>query len=485
MRPFVEGNWALVLGGLAFVAVLGAARVSLEEGQRKDFQAAARWLGLYIVLRLNGFWLEDVVPTEWHAYVRVSWILAYAFGMTRVAVACALWLRKRLTNTSTAKIHRDVLDFVLYVVVAIPILKTQLKIDITTLLGTSAVLSLVLGFALQDTLSNLFSGLSLQLETPFRVGDWVRVGEHEGRVLELGWRSTRIESFRREVIAIPNSLIGKEKVVNFSPANAVMVDVEFGASYSAAPNFVKSETLEVLRQSNLVLKDPPPSVGVSSFGDSAITYLVRFGLKSYEQQRAATDDLLSRLWYRFGRDGIEIPFPQRVLHLRTDEPARHEPDVELVAQLPLFAPFPIEEARQLSRSAVERTFGTGEEIITEGQPGATFYVVVSGKLSVRAGVQKTELAVLERGAAFGEMSLLTGETRNATVVALEDCVLLELGREVFKRHLQTHPERLAQLAAMIEERKANRAAAESNLPAEPTPQPGKALARLRELFGLK
>jgi CRP-like cAMP-binding protein len=105
-------------------------------------------------------------------------------------------------------------------------------------------------------------------------------------------------------------------------------------------------------------------------------------------------------------------------------------------------------------------------------------------LSVRVGPQLKEIAVLERGAAFGEMSLLTGEPRNATVVALQDCVLLEMGRQVFARHLQQHPERLAQLAALIEERRANRAAATSSLP-EQTPGPGKALQRLREIFGLR
>ncbi len=484
MKTFVEGNLAVVIGGLAFVAVLGLMRISSDEGQRADFRVASRWLAIYLLLRINDFWLEDLIPTEWHAYLRVGWILAFAFGITRVAVATALWLRRRLTKTTTAKIHRDVIDFVLYVVVAIPILKTQLKIDITTLLGTSAVLSLVLGFALQDTLGNLFSGLSLQLETPFTVGDYISVGEKEGRVLEIGWRSTRIESLRKEIIAIPNSLIGKEKLTNFSPhEKAVAIDLEFGTSYDAPPNLVRAEALEVLRQSPLVLNTPAPEVGVSSFADSAITYVARFFLKDYAQRLAVTDDFLSRLWYRFGRTGIEIPFPQRVLHFRETK-ARSDPDIELIAQLPLFTPFPIEEARELSRSAIERRFGNGEEVITEGQTGSTFYVVVSGRLSVRVGPQLKEIAVLERGAAFGEMSLLTGEPRNATVVALQDCVLLEMGRQVFARHLQQHPERLAQLAALIEERKANRAAATSSLP-EQTPGPGKALQRLREIFGLR
>ncbi|MFZ5443676.1 MAG: cyclic nucleotide-binding domain-containing protein [Myxococcota bacterium] len=486
MTAFVQGNLALFLGAAAFVGVIVAARLSREANHRRDLFVGARWLGIYLVLRLNGFWLEGLVPDDWHPWLRVTWILAFAFGMTRVGAAAVLWLRRRFTRVVAAKIHRDVLDFVLYVVVAIPILKTQLKIDITTLLGTSAVLSLVLGFALQDTLGNLFSGLSLQLETPFRVGDFIRVGEKEGRVVQIAWRSTRIETVRREEITIPNSLIAKEKVTNFSNAGgAVALELEFGASYAAAPNFVKAEAAETLRESPLVLKEPAPWVRVSEFGDSAVTYKARFFVSDYASQPHVKDEILSRLWYRFGRDGIEIPFPQRVVHLRHEEKPRREIDIELVAKLPLFAPFPIEEARGLSQEAVERRFGAGEEVITEGRPGTTFYVVVSGKLSVRSGTPLVEIATLQRGDAFGEMSLLTGEPRSATVVALEDCTLLEMGRDVFARHLQAHPERLAQLAALIEERKASRAALASSTTAEKAPPPGKALARLREIFGLQ
>lgn len=485
MKQFVEGNLAVVLAALAFVAIIAAIRISQEEAQKQDLKVGLRWLGAYLFLRLDSFWLETVLPQEWHVYVRVGWQLAFAFAATRVAVAFALWVRRRLTRTTTAKIHRDVLDFVLYVVVAIPILKTQLKIDITTLLGTSAVLSLVLGFALQDTLGNLFSGLSLQLEAPFAVGDYVSVGDKEGHVLEIGWRSTRIRTIRDESIAIPNSLIGKEKLTNFSnSAKATAIALEFGTSYEAAPNLVKAETLEVLRQAPLILNEPAPLVALSGYGDSALTWLVHFWVADYAKKPQAIDDVLSRLWYRFGRHGIEIPFPQRVVHMRGEKKKR-DLDIELIANLPLFAPFPIEEARGLSASAVERTFGDGEEVITEGREGTTFYVVVSGRLSVRVGTPPKEIATFERGAAFGEMSLLTGEPRSATVVALGDCVLLEMGRDVFARHLQQHPERLAQLAALIEERKAGLAAATSTTATGPAPAPGKALQRLREIFGFK
>jgi CRP-like cAMP-binding protein len=140
-------------------------------------------------------------------------------------------------------------------------------------------------------------------------------------------------------------------------------------------------------------------------------------------------------------------------------------------------------APNLAAAAVERTFGSGEEVITEGRAGTTFYVVVRGRLSVRVGAK--EIATFQRGDAFGEMSLLTGEPRSATIVALEDCVLLEVGREVFATYLEKHPERLAQIASLIEERKAHRAAITSSSANDKAPAPGKAIQRLREIFGLR
>ena len=485
MTTFLQGNLALVLGVVAFVLAVFTTRLSKDERHRADVSGSARWLGLFLVLRLNAFWLEKVIPDEWHGYLRVSWMLAFAFGLVRYAVASALALRRRLTSVLAAKIHRDVLDFVIYVLITIPILKTQLKLDVTTMLGTSAVLSLVLGFALQDTLGNLFSGLSLQLESPFSVGDFIKVGTSDGRVVQIAWRSTRIETMRREVITIPNSLIAKEKVTNYSRGGLpIAIDVDFGASYSAPPNAVKAEVMETLREAPLVLNEPSPWVRVSKFDESGVNYHVRFFIADYAAVPHATDEVLGRLWYRFGRSGIEIPFPQRVLHVRTDEKVKAEPDVELLSNLPLFKPFPMEEAQGLSRSAVERRFGAGEEIITEGRAGTSFYVVVSGRLSVRVGTPPREIATLERGGAFGEMSLLTGEPRSATVIAMEDCALLEMGREVFQRHLEAHPERLAQLATLIEERKAGLAAAFTATVSEKSPAPGKALDRLREIFRL-
>ncbi|MCC6337916.1 MAG: mechanosensitive ion channel family protein [Myxococcales bacterium] len=455
MKTFLQGNLALVIGTVGLVLSLLLRRTSKSEQLKSDIGGAAPWLAGFLFLRLNAFWLQDHLSHEWKIWLRVLWMLAFSFGMVRLLVAFGLALVRRFRARPTEKIHRDVADFFLYVLAMIPVLRAELRLDVTTLIGTSAVLSLVLGLALQDTLGNLFAGLSLQLERPFQVGDYIRVGEHEGRVAQVSWRSTRIETSRAEAISLPNNVIAKEHLINYSSGGQpVAIEVTIGASYAAAPNFVKAEILETLRGAPLVLNDPPPAVAVSAFGDSAVTYLVRFYVKDYSAALRARDQVLSQVWYRFGRDGIEIPFPQRVVHLH--QPGGSSPTLarDLLTRLELFRSFPKAELTSLGRTAKERRFGAGEEIVTEGREGSTYHVIVSGQLSVRVGTDGKQVATLGPGEAFGEMSLLTGAPRAATVTALEDSVVLELGREAFARHFAEHPERAQELAEVLAKRRA-------------------------------
>jgi CRP-like cAMP-binding protein len=209
-------------------------------------------------------------------------------------------------------------------------------------------------------------------------------------------------------------------------------------------------------------------VAVTAFGDSAVSYLVRFYVRDYSAGLKARDQVLSQLWYRFGRDGIEIPFPQRVVHLRQPSAADRRPAEALLSHLDLFKKFPPAELASIARAAEERRFGAGEEIVTEGREGSTYFIVVSGLLSVRVGAERKEIATLSRGEAFGEMSLLTGDPRSATVVALEDSVVFELGREIFAKHFEQNPKRARELAEVLAKRKAelDAATAEGAAPAE-------------------
>jgi small-conductance mechanosensitive channel/CRP-like cAMP-binding protein len=324
------------------------------------------------------------------------------------------------------------------------------------LVTTSAVSAVVIGFALQDTLGNAFAGLAIQSEKPFHVGHWVRVGDHEGRVAEVTWRATKLRTKAGNFVILPNNVVAKEAIVNYSePAAPLRLEVEVGASYLVPPNQVKAAIMEALRHSSRVLTAPSPDVVLLAFEASAITYKARFWIDDYQADEASRDEVRTAIYYSFQRHGIDIPWPIQVQY----EKEWKEPDVNqkveeeerLLAGVDLFATLPPELRSQVARSAPMSVYGSGETIVREGEDGQSMFVVVSGSVSVVLEPSRDEVARIERGGYFGEMSLLTGEPRSATVVAIGDVVVVEIAADLFRRLAIVHPEAIEKigLAAMV------------------------------------
>ncbi|MFZ5471779.1 MAG: cyclic nucleotide-binding domain-containing protein [Myxococcota bacterium] len=489
MTDFLQSNWFLIVGALLALALFAARLFSADREFGKDLRGAIVLLLVFAVLRVIDWALHGQLPSGAAAWLGLLWRLALAFGLIRSAISVMLYL-VRLRRVQTPKILRDLLDFSLYALVAIPIVKTQLRIDLTGLLATSAIVSVVIGLALQDTLGNFFAGLSVQLERPFQVGDWVSIKEHTGRVVQIAWRATRIETFRKEHVTLPNQILSKEAVKNYSRAGLpVALDLYFGVSYQNPPNQVKAAVLEALRDIPNLLPDPPPRCRTWHFDESSVRYQIRYFVSDFAHCDNVMEEIWTRLWYRFRRAGIEIPYPQRVMHLRSGEspPEQRTEVVSLLRTVDLFANLSPGDIEGVASQVMPRQFGRGESIISEGAAGNTFYVVSSGQVSVRTGSPPIEVSRLGRGQYFGEMSLLTGEPRSATVVAESDTELLEIDRPVFARMFEAHPELANQLSALLAHRRsALRAAAESSATSsDSAPEARRIFSRLRQIFRLQ
>lgn len=324
------------------------------------------------------------------------------------------------------------------------------------LVTTSAVSAVVIGFALQDTLGNAFAGLAIQSEKPFHVGQWVQVGSHEGRVAEVTWRATKLRTKTGNFIILPNNVVAKEPIVNYSePAAPFRLEVEVGASYLAPPNQVKAALMEALRHSSRVLAAPAPDVLLVSFDASAINYRARFWIDDFAADEASRDEVRTAIYYSFQRHGIEIPFPIQVQYEKEwkepDVSARVAEEERLLAGVDLFASLPPELRSQIARSAPMAVYGSGETVVRQGEDGQSMFVVLSGSVSVVLEPSREELARIQRGGYFGEMSLLTGEPRSATVLAVGDVVVVEIVADLFRRMAAIYPEAIEKIgmAAMV------------------------------------
>jgi small-conductance mechanosensitive channel/CRP-like cAMP-binding protein len=358
------------------------------------------------------------------------------------------------------------------------------------LLATSAVSAVVIGFALQDTLGNAFAGLAIQSEKPFHVGHWIRVGEFEGRVAEVTWRATKLRTKAGNFVIVPNNIVSKEAITNYSePAAPTRIDVEVGASYTVSPTVVKAAMIEALSNSPHVLTAPAADVMLVRFDNSAIAYRARFWIEDYQGDELARDEVRTAIFYAFARHGIEIPWPIQVEYskewVEPDVVARRRDRERLLGGVDLFGGLTEDQRRELAAATVDKVFGNGEAIVRQGHPGHSMFVVCSGLAVVTLEPQRTEVAVIQPGGYFGEMSLLTGEARTATVVARGDTHVIEIHADVFRRLGVTHPHAIEQIGVAAVTRRAEleqvRSTSHGTAVAD---APATFIARMRKFLGM-
>lgn len=348
-------------------------------------------------------------------------------------------------------ILQDTVIMVVFAVVATAILRERV-------LALSAVSAVVIGFALQETLGNAFAGLAIQTEKPFQVGQWIRVGEHDGLVTEVTWRATKLRTRDDSFLVVPNNLMAREMVLNYSePVLPTRLSVEVGADYGKPPNEVKAAILEAIGNAPLALRSPHPDALLESFGDSAIVYRARFWIEDMARVEAARDQVRTAIWYSFKRRGIDIPWPIQVQYEREESPARAPESLarsaRALGRVDVFAALDDAERRDLAELSAERVYAAGDVVVHQGAAGASMFIVCEGEVEVLLEPGGQRVAAIGPAGFFGEMSLLTGEPRTATVRAVTDALLLEILSQDFRRFVLERPAVLEPVTAAAARRR--------------------------------
>lgn len=410
-------------------------------------------------------------------------VVALSFAVVRLVDLLVFDLISRRRNVRAPVLLREIVSIVLFAVLLAWAVSTIFETRVTAFLAGTTVVAAVLGLALQDTLGNLFSGIALHLEDSFEVGDVIRTGDQLGIVEAVRWRGTRLRTFANTVVIVPNSMLARERLEVFPRTNLNARVLQIGIDYNVPP----ATALNVLAQaaSNVegVSGQIPAFARVAGFGDSSVLYEIKYHMYDYSQRDRIDADIRKAVWYALRRNHIPIPFPIRT-HVRYTPPqARTQPDAAEIAdrlsRIDVLSPLSPEEHAAIAAATRVHTFAKGETIIRHGSAGDSMFVVYEGNVSVR--VDDDEIARLGEGDFFGEMALLTGETRAADVVALTDVTAIELAKDALQPVLQEHPELAAAISARITERRGNLASlkAASNEDAQHT-----ILSRIRTYFGL-
>jgi small-conductance mechanosensitive channel len=442
----------LILGVTAIAVMLGIMSLTVNRLVRRKLRLSILLFGGYLAadltLALYGGRFSPETQAQITAFAKLA--LAAAFINALIFV---------LINPLRVDRVPDRFPTILQDAIVIALILLASTFVSQQLLTTSAVSAVVLGFALQDTLGNAFAGLAIQSEKPFHVGQWVKVGEYEGRIAEVTWRATKLRTKAGNFVVLPNNVVAKEPITNYSePALPTMLTIDVGASYLAPPNQVKAAIMEAMRHSSRVLTAPSPDVLLQTFDASAITYRARFWIADYATDEPSKDEVRTAIYYSFQRHGIEIPWPIQVQYEKEfaelDSAGRVEEEERVLASVDLFSSILPELRHQIATAAPMAVYGSGETIVRQGEPGQSMYIVVSGSVSVVLEPSRDEVARIEAGGYFGEMSLLTGEPRSATVLAIDDVTVVEISADLFRRIAAVHPEAIEKIGLAAAARRA-------------------------------
>lgn len=486
----------------AFFAAAATARLAKTE-RRAALTAFGLLLACFGALALAGA-LRDaglVVPA---GYLRG--IALYSEGLCLVYLSGVFLFRALLPilRLNTPHIVQDVVVAVAWMAWTVIWLRAN-QVDLNHIVATSAVVTAVIAFSLQDTLGNILGGIAIQLDQSIQVGDWIEVDGVVGRVSEIRWRQTSLETRNWETVVIPNGYLVKNqfKVLGRRKGAPVQLrrTIEFEIDYSVPPSEVIEAVEKALRTTQLprAAREPSPLCLLADFGASAAVYWVRYWLTDLHSDDGGDSDVRQCVYYALQRAGLEPCIPSQAVFVtnETEERRRQRQEeqiarrMEALRRIDLLSTLHEEELRLLAGRLVPSPFAAGEVMTRQGAEADFLYLVVDGWADVMIEAEdgsSARVAELGPGSFFGEMGLLTGEPRSATVIARSRVHAFRLDKEAFQEVLQARPAIAEEVSNILAQRRGELAATRENLDAEARKQflsSGRAvLNRIRRFFSL-
>lgn len=365
------------------------------------------------------------------------------------------------------KLLKDVVAVIVFVVAITGILGVVFDLDVTGLWATSGVLTVVIGFAIQNMIADVFSGIALNIDRPFRIGEWITVHHRgiepiTGRIEEINWRSTRLWRTDGNLVVIPNNILGSTLLTNLSrPDQKSRFKLRFCLDFHVPSERALRILTAGARAARGPLADPAPKVRVNGVTKWGVEYELRYWLNPAEVspskgRHAVSTAVLEHLHHA----GLTLAYEKQDLYVAAMPPRQldtHADKSEIVGRVDLFSALDGDDLAFLSDQLHEMKFLADGAVVRAGDDGDSMYILVEGLLHVFApsddGGPDVLVAQLEPGSFFGEMSLLTGEPRSATVRAATDCVTYEITKEHLTRLFDRRPEIAEQITEIVAERR--------------------------------
>jgi small-conductance mechanosensitive channel/CRP-like cAMP-binding protein len=402
--------------------------------------------------------------SDWYAEVRLPALIFESLGV--VGLINILIFGVMLPRVGV-RVPRILISATASIIVMIAI-ANKLGFPVSGLITTSAVLTAVIGFSLQDTLGNIMGGLALQMDNSIKVGDWVKVGDLRGRISEIRWRYTAVETRNWETVNIPNGVLMKGQVVVEGRRTAQPLQLRRWVYFNVDFRYQPSDVIEVVQNAiastpiERVAADPKPNCVCMDVAESYCRYAVRYWLTDLAVDDPTDSVIRTRIFFALKRANISLSPPAHAVFL-TDQTARKmtraSEDIErrkrAIAAVDLFVSLSEEDRTHLAEGLQYAPFTGGEVMTRQGAEGHWLYMMIDGTASVRVatGGAEREVAQLKPGNFFGEMSLMTGAPRLATVVAITDVECYRLDKAKFQDIISARPELAEEVAGILAQRR--------------------------------
>jgi small-conductance mechanosensitive channel/CRP-like cAMP-binding protein len=481
------------------------------------------WAGVADLTKLTDGWAQA------HRLLSALWWLVLGLFLF-LALEVVIWRALQARSIAPPKLLVDLVRALVFVVAVFGALSALFDQTLTGLLATSGVVAIVLGFALQSTLADLFSGIALNLERPFRVGDWLKLDSGNiGQIVQTNWRATHLRTLDGNDVVIPNSRMAAAQLTNFNlPAKSLRQTIAVPLPGDVSPVRVQRVLVASALRHPRVLAEPPPRALVTEFQDGKINFELEYWIESYQGEREIRSDISTEMWRALDVAGISLiwlgdqaktaPSPsrdkrieekrkQRILDqragLRADpqmdetveprEPAREDEVTRLLSRVDLFRHLDLEHRAAVAERMQRFDVSPGDVVIAQGDRSDNLFIVGEGLLDVSITAPTGEGRAISRLCAahvFGEIALLTGEARSATVRALLPSIVYSISKADFTAILGDNPELAAALGQILtQHRRATAELLESLIKARQAPQPAlhqdDIFDRVKGFFGLQ
>lgn len=339
-------------------------------------------------------------------------------------------------------------------------------VELTSIVATSAVITAVIAFSMQDTLGNLLGGLALQLDNSIGTGDWIKTDDISGRVVEIRWRYTAVETRNGEFVVIPNSLLMKSKFIVISREGEANTGwrrwVWFNVGYGTPPGRVVELIERAIAEAEVdnVAKQPRPSCVLMEFGAGYGRYALRYWLADPLQDDTTDSAVRTHVITALQRAGIRLAVAEERRHI-TKENLSYRQEVnqremsrrlQALRGVEIFSGFSEPELQAMAERLMYAPFARGDVITRQGAVAHWLYILISGEADIWFETRQQErrlLTTLPPGSVFGEMGLMTGEPRRATVTAKTDAECYRLDKAGFEEIIRSRPEIAEQMSMIL------------------------------------